>query len=343
MKISNFKFLISNLWSRRAAGGILMVTLFTSANFALARTPKVQVNYGAVTIAALGVEEPAILASNPFYGLTDLMRGMKDSFASGYLEKALLKKANLNLKAAQLLKIRMVAPENTKSIVKALNEYQLAVYQYGIMTSRLSAADFSSTGGAGTASGFIDSSLINLRFIDDVLANSQTSFDQAILNEIFDRLAQASLKIFVDDIGLTTAKLHIMDTLPGDSLVAIRNAEMISALAKEATVNDNFAAAQELMALRVAMLDDIAGRLVGSNLDTASAKTMSATLSIMPVAATTPISHLLPNQVADLNILAGLPAERIQTLSYLLSTPEFSQDTDLIALRNQLLIKVFSR
>jgi hypothetical protein len=63
----------------------------------------------------------------------------------------------------------------------------------------------------------------------------------------------------------------------------------------------------------------------------------------MPPAPNTPVSHLQANQISEFSILAGSAAERIQTLSYLLSTEQFAQDTDLIALRNQLLIKVFSK
>jgi hypothetical protein len=317
--------------------------LIVPAGFVVARTSKNSTTYGAVTVPALGVDEPAILASNPFYGLTDLVRGMKDSFASGRLNKASVKLDTLNLKAAQLLKIRSIAPDNTKSITKALNEYQLASYQYTIALARLTADDFKGEDAAGAVSEFINSSLVNLRFIDDLLATTQTNSEQALLGEVFERLAQGTVKLFVDVIGFANVRVHIIGNLPTDSLIAIRNAEMIAGLAKEATAMGYTDAAQEFMSLRVSLLDDIADALVGGHAGATAPKLMSASLSLMPPAPNTPVSHLQANQISEFSILAGSAAERIQTLSYLLSTEQLAQDTDLIALRNQLLIKVFSK
>ncbi len=324
----------------KIAAVVSIGALIAPVGLAFARTPKNQIAYGAVNVQAFGVAEPAILASNPFYGLSDLVRDMQESFASGRLGKAQAKLATLNLKAAQLLKIRSVAPDNTKSIVKALSEYQLAVYQYTIAAARLTGDDFKTS---DAAADFVNSGLVNLRFIDDLLAASQTSADQALLSEIFDRLAQGTVKLFVDDIGLTAVRLQISGAPISDPFIAVRTAEMIAALAKAATVLEYTDAAQELMALRISLLDAVAGVLAGGQDGAAAPKLLSASLSLMPAAPNTPVSHLQLDQVSQLNILAGSAAERIQTLSYLLSTKEFAQDSDLITLRNQLLIKIFSK
>lgn len=260
--------------------------------------------------------EPAIIASNPLYGLVDFFRGVGGSepFISGRVAKVSVRLAVLDRKAAELLKMRSVAPDNVKMLSKAVNEYQRAVYQYAFAAAPLAAADISSD---PRAEEFIDSvvnsTLTHVRLIDELLSVSTKNTEQAVLGDMLDTLADASAKAFAGAIGTESIRVRLVADSEYRGITMVRNAEALALLAKNAATLGHNAVSQELLSMRLAILNIFAPQL-----------THETTLS-------------------EFSQLVGSRNERIQTISYLLSLPELSQNSDLINLRNQLLIQVFSK
>lgn len=302
---------------------------------------------GAVTIAVLGVEKPAVIVSNPFYGMTDMFRGMKDSFASGNVNKLLVRIDTLNRKAAELLKMREVAPGNNRLTSKALSEYQVAVYQYSFAAGKLQAADLASNDTTrDLAQTLVQTAIIHLRLIDELLATAVQSSDKAVLTDILESFTDANIRLFDEVIGIDSVRLQLPVT--GD-MTEVRIAEMLSLLAKRAATLGTTDLAQTFLSMRASLLDTIALRLAAtpSAPEQFSAKIAQVATFAAPAAVSmamsAPTTQVDEQAFMELSQLAGGSAERAQTLSYLLSRPELLQNESLMALRNGLLMEVFSR
>ena len=300
---------------------------------------------GGVDIQALGVDEPAILASNPFYGLTDSVRGMSVKFTSDKVGKTLALITQLNRKAAELIKMRAVAPEKSKLISKALSVYQLAAYQYSFAALRLTPADIAADErGAKLSSALFDAALLHVRFVDELLSESPSLADQAVLTDIVSRLGETNVRLFTETIGLESTKLLIAE-LPTDDLIqTIRNAEALALLAKRAALLKQTEAAQTFSAMRENLLDAAvpaivaapAAKSAGESLARVATFAVSAALPLPPAGAS-------QESIALLSELAGSHSERIQTISYLLTKDGLAGNPELVSLRNQFLIEVLSK
>lgn len=265
---------------------------------------------GAVTFAKLGVNEPAIIISNPFYGFTNLVHGVKETMNTEGSDKVALRADQLNRKAAELIKMRSVAPDRVKLLSQALGEYQFAVYQYAFAINRLTPDDV--TGGE-FAYAQTQTMLMNLRLIDDLLASVSASSDQAVLTDLADRLSASASYLFTGVIGLANITTYVLSMSAPFDLV--RNAEMFALLAKQAAGQGENDLAKEFLAIRTELLNAFIAGQTESEIDITS----------------------------QFEALSGTAAERIQTLSYLLTIPMFADNAHLISARNLLLIKVFSR
>lgn len=76
-----------------------------------------------ITLQDLGVENPGILPTSPFYFLKNISRGAKRFFTFDPIKKAELELNIANEQAAEIKKIREISPENTNAIVKAASNY----------------------------------------------------------------------------------------------------------------------------------------------------------------------------------------------------------------------------
>ncbi len=265
----------------------------------------------AVTISDLvGSDVPAIVVSNPLYGFIDMLRGVKDPFVAGRVGKLSSRLSILDRKAAELLKMRDVAPGNAKLIGRAVTEYQVAVYQYGVAASQVTIADIDASA-ADFVGQVVADTITHLRLLDELLAGSATTANQAVIGDMLDDFADTSVKLFDGSFDLDKVATQLANGKM-EPLSAVRQAEMLAILAKHAAGLGYTDAAQRFLSVRVSLLDMVASEYDSSGF-------------------------------ADFSLLVGSQAERIQTISYLLSRPELMGNSDMITLRNQLLIQVFSK
>lgn len=79
-----------------------------------------------VTIADLGIENPGLLPTNPFYFLKEWGRGMRRVFTFNPVTKAELELRIANEKAAETKQVEETTPENTEAIAEAVKNYEEA-------------------------------------------------------------------------------------------------------------------------------------------------------------------------------------------------------------------------
>ncbi len=72
----------------------------------------------------LGVENPGILPTSPFYFLKEWKRGVNKFFTFNPVKKAELELDEINQRAAEIKKMEEIAPQNIEAINKASSNYQ---------------------------------------------------------------------------------------------------------------------------------------------------------------------------------------------------------------------------
>lgn len=77
-----------------------------------------------VTIQDLGVEEPTLLPTSPFYFLKNWGRSINRTFTFNSVKKAELELEIVNEKVAEIKKMERVAPDRVEAIGKAVENYQ---------------------------------------------------------------------------------------------------------------------------------------------------------------------------------------------------------------------------
>lgn len=81
-------------------------------------------NGEAVSVSNLGVENPGLLPTNPFYFIKEWSRGIRRIFTFNPVAKVKLELEITNQKAAEAQKVEEVSPNNVGAINKALENYQ---------------------------------------------------------------------------------------------------------------------------------------------------------------------------------------------------------------------------
>ena len=120
-----------------------------------------------VTLAQFGIENPGLLATNPFYFMKDWRRSTQRTFAFGALKKAELELSILEEKTAELKRLHDILPDNADGIVSALEAYQ---YTLGLFQDRVKSVSESES--SATVEQFtkkaVTSLLLQIRLLDTV-------------------------------------------------------------------------------------------------------------------------------------------------------------------------------
>jgi hypothetical protein len=82
------------------------------------------VNEELVKLEDLGIENPGLLQTNPFYFMKNLRRSTQRAFKFGPMQRAELELGILNEKAAELTRLEEVIPDNGEALIRALGLYQ---------------------------------------------------------------------------------------------------------------------------------------------------------------------------------------------------------------------------
>lgn len=284
--------------------------LIPSASFAMTKN---QLAIGSVTIQTLGEADPAILVSNPFYWITDLTREVKEGFSSGVASRAVNRIDALNRKAAELLKAKTIIPENKSLVIRSVQEYQITAYQYALRMDQLKAVDLRNN--PELTDLFIGSFITHLRLLDDLLSSDKSSNHQAIFSDVRDQIAVSGARL-VGLVGIDKLESYIAGNLDSSNVEMVRTAEVLVMIAKKSVTNDELRLAKDLLTLHTNLLSKFAVNLTGLN---------------------------AKQSISELLSLTGGEAERTQTLSYFLSLKFLVGNQQLTGLRDQLLIRVFSR
>jgi hypothetical protein len=303
MKTSHVALLISK---RVVIGAIVAIV----PALCLAKSPVAVI--ASSNTMTFGVESVAIIANNPLYGLKSTVGWVKGYFApSDPKEKTLSEVSRLDQSAAELVKASQVGPKNAKLMLKAMTEYQIAVYNFTIALSKSSLSSDQQPD-ENFARGISQAIIRHARFIDEMNGwKYLTNAHQALLRDITDRFEISATTAIETLIGaqhfLTIANQDIASLSVPDQ---IRLAEVFSVLAKAAAHNQDDELARLLLTARIDLLASIA-------------------------------SSSSEEVVSTLSSIAGSESERLQTAAFFLTTNELKENQQLVDLRNQLLIKMF--
>lgn len=104
----------------------LVLSSLLVGGLAFAQTTETQTaaQVEAVTIADLGVAEPGLLPTSPFYFLKEFGRAIRRTVTLDSVKKAELELRIINEKAVELKKVEENQPQNTAAIQKAIQNYQ---------------------------------------------------------------------------------------------------------------------------------------------------------------------------------------------------------------------------
>ncbi len=262
---------------------------------------------GSSTTDMFGVEQVTFVRSNPFFRLVRVVDDIKSSFADDKLASRTLL---LNQYAARLLKTYEVSPKNDKLTLEALRDYQLANYQYGLTLSHF---NWSAAGDKlGLSAGIVTTFMSNLRLVDEMTGWSNLSnAHQAVLGDVKERMSSVAVAEIESVIGsekfVSIATEGLSEKAPVEQL---RTAEVFDLIAREAAFKGSNQVATTLLEQRAAILTRIA---------------IQGGLAL----------------VSQIGSAAGSSGERLQTVLFLLNSPELAGNQQLIDLKNLLLIRAF--
>ena len=117
--MSNLLALVSLL-----AIGFWVTTALVSAQEQSSSTPITTATTSEVENVDLGVQNPGILPSSPFYFMKEWRRSIAQFFTSDPVKKAELESNEANERAAEIQKMEETNPSNVQAITKAVNNYQ---------------------------------------------------------------------------------------------------------------------------------------------------------------------------------------------------------------------------
>lgn len=279
--------------------------------FAVARTKAVAVN--AVTNQMLGVPEAAIIPRNPFYGIYKAFGTVKGSLLTDNFSRLNAHEELLNRRGAELLKTYAVLSKNQEAVLEAFTEYQRQLYSYTLVLNKVVATASEATPENLTSIDHVAVTVVrHSRFIDDMFGwPNLSNAHRAILTDLDDRFGSVSVSAVINLIGtqrfITLATEGVLEQPFSEQ---VRTCEMLSVLAKHAARKGD---------------NDLAQKLLGARRDILTSFAQNAA----------------PENISEIATLAGSRTERLQTVLLLLDMPQLRESSDLIDLKNQLLIQVF--
>lgn len=152
---------------------------------------------GAVTLAELSSNEPAILANNPFYFFKSWGLGIKRFFTTNRFQTVLISLSDLDQKGAELKKALEVAPDNHGLFTKSLEAYRMAAADLNYDIGNLRPQDILSGGlSSGQVLALIEKRLLlHLEFSDDLTLTTLAPRDRVGLAVIRNTLAGVFLRL----------------------------------------------------------------------------------------------------------------------------------------------------
>ncbi len=264
---------------------------------------------GSMTTQTFGFDRIAIIPGNPFYNVGKMFGNVKDYFSSDDALSRLETETNrVNEVAAELVTAYQVGSKNNKLMLKALSEYQQAVYAYAIALSHVTVSDLSPAAQATISTTIAHHS----RFIDDISGwQLRTNAQAVVLRDLAEKMNSVTVLAFN---SLIKSDLFLAKATEGlttkSAIEQIRTAETLNVLAKAAANSGNTTIAKELLDVRTQILQTVA-------------------------------TQNQSEVVAGLGSIAGSASERLQTILFLSNTTQLQNNAALVDLKNQLLIKAF--
>jgi len=124
-----------------------------------------------VKLEDLGIENPGILQTNPFYFMKNLRRSTQRAFKFSQMQRAELELGFLNEKAAELARLEQVIPDNGEALVRALTLYQNNLEDLKYLLKNMNPADVSGTSDQ-FLNKFVDVGSKHVRLFDQLKINS---------------------------------------------------------------------------------------------------------------------------------------------------------------------------
>ncbi len=103
---------------------VVAIGVFTVGNHASAQSIATSSLPAEITTKDLGVGNPGLLPTSPFYFLKEWQRAVRKVFTFNPIKKAELEADDANQRAAEIKKMEEVAPQNIEAITKAIDKYQ---------------------------------------------------------------------------------------------------------------------------------------------------------------------------------------------------------------------------
>lgn len=188
-------------------------------------------NAETVTTGDLGVSDPGLLPTNPFYFLKEFGRNFQRVFTFNSLSKAELELKITNEKAAEVKKIQEIAPNDNNAIVKGLENYKNAQEN---LKNRLESLNISSTTpGVGKLMNSIAvDSVLHQKVLDEIGSKASDSVEVKNIIDLTRERIDDSIIVAAKEnpINFTTSLENAFIDSKGSEFKYIRSLEIIDRL-----------------------------------------------------------------------------------------------------------------
>ena len=259
----------------------LLLAVALSAGVVSAQTEDVQPAAQAetVTTADLGVSDPGLLPTNPFYFLKEWGRGARRIFTFDSVKKAELELRIINEKAAELRRVEDNQPQNIKAIQSAIENYQENQQRLAEKFENLKATS-SNSDVDKLLEEFADRAVKHAKVFDELETKFENNVGVAkIVNEVKEKAGEVMAAAAAKDEPVKfAAKIEqVLITEKGSDLKHVRSVEILDNFVQKSSG----AVKNSLEKVK----DDISMRLetdIKNALDTQGAETVKRVIMDLP-------------------------------------------------------------
>lgn len=172
----------------------LILLLVTSVLFGRL-TEAADINNDSVTAEDLGISQPLVLPTNPFYFLKEFKRGVQKTFTFGSIKKLDFELKVANEKITELKKLEEIVSENPAAVEKALDNYQS---NFDSLSERIKEMEYDSQNERLNKfiSDFTDNGLKHLELFFE-LKEKVSDKNQRKINDLQNAVAESISQIFL--------------------------------------------------------------------------------------------------------------------------------------------------
>ncbi len=182
----------------------------------------------AVDLEDLGVINPGILNTNPFYFMKQFRRTTLRAFKFNAVEKAEFELNTLNEKAAELKRLEEIIPDNSEVLVSALDAYEATLDNLGYYLARIERDD-RNAGLSDLLNRLLDAGLKHSKLFDQLEPDNDPAGSRK-LSSLEKKLGAVVTSALIKLDNQESSRIRFASVLanqPGGAFKALRSAEIL--------------------------------------------------------------------------------------------------------------------